>query len=142
VWSQDGQVELAEVKWVGDHVDIGDLVVLDRELDSDDQPSAAGHDQSTAPLTSATRANRARRRLTRVSFATARAPRSSVAARAGSAARSARRTTPGSSSASSWLPTAYPSTLLVSQAVTESVLLRRLEQMGRPGVAPVQADRP
>ena len=29
-----------------------------------------------------------------------------------------------------WLPTAYPYTLLVSQAVTESVLLRRLEQLG------------
>jgi 2-polyprenyl-6-methoxyphenol hydroxylase-like FAD-dependent oxidoreductase len=29
-----------------------------------------------------------------------------------------------------WLPTAYPYTLLVSQAVTESVLLRRLHQLG------------
>ncbi len=29
-----------------------------------------------------------------------------------------------------WLPTAYPYTLLVSQAVTESVLLQRLEQLG------------
>jgi 2-polyprenyl-6-methoxyphenol hydroxylase-like FAD-dependent oxidoreductase len=29
-----------------------------------------------------------------------------------------------------WLPTAYPYTLLVSQAVTESVLLQRLQQLG------------
>jgi 2-polyprenyl-6-methoxyphenol hydroxylase-like FAD-dependent oxidoreductase len=29
-----------------------------------------------------------------------------------------------------WLPTAYPYTLLVSQAVTESVLLERLGQLG------------
>jgi 2-polyprenyl-6-methoxyphenol hydroxylase-like FAD-dependent oxidoreductase len=35
-----------------------------------------------------------------------------------------------------WLPTAYPYTLLVSQAVTESVLLRRLHQLGGRALRP------
>ena len=37
-----------------------------------------------------------------------------------------------------WLPTAYPYTLLVSQAVTESVLLRRLQQMGGTVLRPYE----
>src|SRR6266511_2857130 len=35
---EDGQVELVEARWVGDHVDLGNLVVLDRETDGQAQP--------------------------------------------------------------------------------------------------------
>src|SRR6266511_6324267 len=43
---EDGQVELVEARWVGDHVDLGNLVVLDRETDGQAQPSPGGHDDA------------------------------------------------------------------------------------------------
>ncbi len=44
--AEDGQVELAEARRVGDHVDLGNLVVLDRETDGEAQLSTGGHDDS------------------------------------------------------------------------------------------------
>ena len=47
-WSvvQDRQVELAEARGVGDHVDLDDLAACDREIEDEEQPTMPGHDES------------------------------------------------------------------------------------------------
>ena len=44
--AQDRQVEQAEARGVGDHVDLGDLPACDRETEDEEQLSTRGHDDS------------------------------------------------------------------------------------------------
>src|SRR5215212_2009283 len=85
---EDRQVEPAEARGVGDHLDLDDLAAHEREAEDDAAPMA--------PFTSAGRAKRARPK--KVS-ATAGAPRTSPCAPACTAAPSALSTTSGSSTA-------------------------------------------
>jgi len=43
---ENGEIELAEAIRVRDHVDLGDLVICDREAEYQEQPSAGGHHES------------------------------------------------------------------------------------------------
>src|SRR3954447_14370298 len=43
---EDGQIEPLEARWVGDHVDLGNLLVLDREAEGEEQLSTRGYDDA------------------------------------------------------------------------------------------------
>src|SRR2546421_3520101 len=43
---QDRKAQLAEARGVGDHVDLDDLAVCDREIEDEEQPTLPGHDES------------------------------------------------------------------------------------------------
>jgi len=86
--AEDRQVELAEARGVGEHVDFDELPARDRKTMTENRRPRATTTTPTAPFTSAGCTNRPSREKVRACSATARAPRTSLGAPAGTAPRS------------------------------------------------------
>ena len=72
---EDEEIELGQPLWVGEDVEIDDLVVLDRDAEDGEHLPSGAKTIPAAPFTSAGREERARSENASASPATSRAPR-------------------------------------------------------------------